>query len=86
MPGVKYITMTTEELITILVSFKNLLVVVLVMDIKQHIDYVKQLQKEAVLSGNWEAADRFGWLLYLLYKDLAEERRNTINSLRRMND
>jgi hypothetical protein len=56
------------------------------MDISKHIAYVKQLQKEAVLNNNWEAADRFGWLLYLLYKDLAEERSNTINSLRRMND
>jgi hypothetical protein len=49
----------------------------------QYIQYVTHLHKKAVQEQNWEAAERFLFLLYLSYKELSEKQQKVINSLRR---
>lgn len=53
------------------------------MDIKDCITYVYKLLEEAVKIGNWEAADRFTFVLSLLRKDLIDEQERVIELLER---
>lgn len=53
------------------------------MTIREQITYVTKLLSEAVLSGNWEAASRFTFVLSLLRKDLILEQEQLILNLRR---
>jgi hypothetical protein len=56
---------------------------VLVMDIKQHMIYVTKLLEEASLAKNWEAAIRFTYLLSILRQDLILEQEKIIADLRK---
>ncbi len=54
------------------------------MDIKQQIQNVTKLLSEAVKSDNWEAAERFTFVLSLLRKDLIIEQEQLIAILRKV--